>query len=121
LTLSNELADIAVVLARLDDTRKTLEADASNSPTDVEFLGALNDNLRKAGSLLQELEVLSNKLVVCSTRRKRIRWLLEKSKAAELQASLRDVRLRINELLVARNRLSLRQYQTLFQILTLPE
>ncbi|KAM6509572.1 hypothetical protein FALCPG4_017224 [Fusarium falciforme] len=101
--LSNEAADLKAVLARVDDVRKTTEATGLDTPDGVAALEDLETQLSKAESILADLDALAQKLLAEKMTLKRVKWCLKKSRASELQTRLKEVRLKINELLVAHN------------------
>ena len=101
--LSNEAADLKAVLARVDDVRKTTEATGLDTPDGVAALEDLEAQLSKAESILADLGALAQKLLGERMTLKRVKWCLKKSRASELQTRLKEVRLKINELLVAHN------------------
>ncbi|RSL63229.1 hypothetical protein CEP54_005292 [Fusarium duplospermum] len=101
--LSNEAADLGAVLARVDDVRKTTEAAGLNTPDGMTALVDLEAQLLKAKSILADLDALAQKLFGEKMTLKRVKWCLKKSRASELQTRLKEVRLKINELLVAHN------------------
>ncbi|KAL6366131.1 hypothetical protein LRP88_00227 [Fusarium phalaenopsidis] len=101
--LSNEAADLKAVLARVDDVRKTAEATGLDTPDGVAALDDLEAQLSKAESILADLDALAQKLLGEKMTLKRVKWCLRKSRASELQTRLKEVRLKINELLVAHN------------------
>ncbi|KAM0431447.1 hypothetical protein ACHAPT_005424 [Fusarium lateritium] len=101
--LSNEAADLGVVLARVDDARKTTMAAGLNTLDGTTALVNLEVQLLKAKSILSDLDELAKKLLGENMTLKRVKWCLKKSRASEIQTRLKEVRLRINELLAAHN------------------
>ncbi|KAF4467165.1 hypothetical protein FALBO_5948 [Fusarium albosuccineum] len=97
--LSNEVEDIKAVLARVEDTIKDSEASGLNSTIGAAILVDLETQLGKAKTILVTLDSLAQKLVAEAPTLKRVKWCLKKSRAAELQTDLKEVRTRINELL----------------------
>lgn len=99
--LSNETEDLKVVMDRIRDAGQTVQD--RNMKNDTDFTFALGAQLQKARDHLGELETLVDDLKRGNSIVERGKWLLKKSIAAEIQTQLRDVRLRINELLLAHN------------------
>ncbi|KAM0425341.1 hypothetical protein ACHAPT_009397 [Fusarium lateritium] len=106
--LSNEVEDIRAVLARVEDVTKASNASGHHSPTISATMIDLEAQLRKAKVTLSDLEILTNKLAAEKPTLKRIKWCLNQSRASELQSNLKEVRTKINDLLVAHNRQVLR-------------
>jgi hypothetical protein len=101
LALSNEMSDLKILMDRVRDAGQTVRG--SNTQLNTEFTFALDVQLQKATDYLGELEKLVDDLNRGKLIERRNKWLLKKSTAAKLQTQLRDVRLRINELLVVHN------------------
>lgn len=97
LALSNETADVSVVLGRVDEARANL----ARLERDKMFFVALDCHLTTARAVILRLEALISALQVRSGSIKRIKWCLRKNKASALKDDLRDVRQRINEILTA--------------------
>ncbi|KAI0424611.1 ankyrin repeat-containing domain protein [Xylaria sp. FL1042] len=89
LALSNELTEISVVFERINKSRQ------------VCFLDCLGRQLNDARTILTDLEALTAVLSPGKPANKGFRWLRQKKHAAKLKSRLKEVRERINELLVA--------------------
>lgn len=101
LALYNEVSDLNIVL---DHTRSVGETiDAKGAKYDAKFLEALDDHLYQARKLLTELEILVLSLKDLSSVKKKYKWLFRNTDASGLQHRLREVRARVNELLIAYN------------------
>ncbi len=103
LALSNEVAEIRVVLERVEDSRQAVES-AGGAQPDSAFLADLDGQLGTARAILAELETLAVALRAGNSPSERFRWLRKRKHVARLKGRLREVRGRINELLVARIR-----------------
>lgn len=99
LALSNETADISVVLGRVGEARKTL--DRLDTLQNATFLAALDGHIFTAKVILSRLDILATELRSQTGSIKRVKWCLRKNKANGLKDELRAVRQRINEILVA--------------------
>ncbi|KAJ3533108.1 hypothetical protein NM208_g8135 [Fusarium decemcellulare] len=95
--LSNEVEDIKAVLARIGGTIKDSEASGLNSTIGAAILVDLEAHLGKAKIILTNLDSLAQKLMAETPTLKRVKWCLKKSRAAELQTDLKEVRTRIND------------------------
>lgn len=102
--LSNEVEDLKAVLARVEDTAKASKASAQHTPSITATIIDLEAQLLKAKAILADLDTLTKKLAAEKPTLKRIKWCLKQSRASELQTDLKEVRTKINELLVAHNR-----------------
>ncbi|CAM1507507.1 Fc.00g071480.m01.CDS01 [Cosmosporella sp. VM-42] len=102
--LSNEVADISVVLARVEDMKNASKAAGLNVPNSAAILVDVEVQLRKAKTILIDLDALTKKLAAETPKLKRVKWCLKKSRASDLQSGLKEVRTKINELLVAHSR-----------------
>jgi len=101
LAISNEVADLTVVLSRIQEAEGDLKrADARHND---EFLRSLNDQLHKAQQFLAELGTFIQDLDRSTSSKKKRRWVLKGSRAATLQRDLRNTRQKINELLLTYN------------------
>jgi DNA repair exonuclease SbcCD ATPase subunit len=99
LALSNETADITVVLNRVADAKQTL--DRLDKQQNAAFIASINNHLSEAKAVLSRLEALSNTLLKQEGSIKRIKWCLRSAQAATLKDEIRAVRQRINEILAA--------------------
>lgn len=102
--LSNEVEDLKAVLARVEDTAEASKASGQHVPTIAATRTDLEAQLQKAKVILADLDTLTKKLTAEKPTLKRIKWCLKQSQASELQNGLKEVRTKINELLVAHNR-----------------
>jgi hypothetical protein len=96
LALTNELADLNVLLADLNNTSQAIERAPVQSQADREFLIALAAQLAKADSKLMQLDSLAS---ILSTRTsdgdakfQRSIWLKKKSLAIRIQQELAEIR-----------------------------
>jgi hypothetical protein len=101
LALSNETADISVVLNRVGDARQAL--DRLDTKQNAAFIAALDSHLAGAKTILGQLEALSNDLLSQKGSIKRIKWCLRKAEATGLKDEIRAIRQRINEVVTAHN------------------
>lgn len=101
LALSNETADISMVLSRVSEARKMLNR--LDAPQNTAFLEALDRHILTAKVILSRLDILVTELHRQSGSVKRIKWCLRKNKAFTLKDELRAVRQRINEILITYN------------------
>lgn len=99
LILANESADLEVVILQLQNGKESLEACARNTA----FTTSLDRQLQRARGYLEQLQTLTADLTTGSTTARRKKWILKKKNAAQLQSGVREVRISINDLLVARN------------------
>ncbi|KAI0403872.1 hypothetical protein F4802DRAFT_569705 [Xylaria palmicola] len=100
LALSNETAEISVILERVNESRQAVER-LGDSQQDTGFLDCLRGQLNDARTILADLEALTALLSPGKPANKRFRWLRQKKHAANLKDRLKEVRERINELLIA--------------------
>jgi Fungal N-terminal domain of STAND proteins len=101
LALYNEISDLNVVLDHVSDAQRTVKANGAKF--DTQFLEALDEHLYQARQLLSQLETLVRELKDLSSVKKKYKWLFKNSEATNLQHRIREVRSRINDLLVAYN------------------
>ncbi|KAL2682397.1 hypothetical protein Neosp_006848 [[Neocosmospora] mangrovei] len=102
--LSNEVEDLKAVLARVEDTAKASKTSGQHVPGLPATVADLEAQLQKAKVTLSDLDTLTKKLAAERPTMKKIKWCLKQSKASELQGDLKEIRTKINELLVAHNR-----------------
>jgi ankyrin repeat protein len=102
--LSNEVEDLKAVLARIEDTKNASKVNGQHVPTVAATMVDLEKQLRKAKVTLADLDTLTKKLAAEKPTLKRIKWCLKESRASELRTDLKEMRTKINELLVAHNR-----------------
>lgn len=102
LALSNETAEISVVLERVNESRQVVES-VGDAQHDAAFLAALDSQLNSARDILTELESLAVLLSPGKPANQGFRRLRQKKHATKLRSRLKEVRERINELLVAHN------------------
>ncbi|KAN0112343.1 hypothetical protein V8E51_005294 [Hyaloscypha variabilis] len=104
LALSNEIADITLVLDRVYDARLTLVTRRRHdSNSSSKYLTILDSHLATARIILGKLEQLSTGLHERKRLGKSIRWCLIKPQAEELKHELKNIRARIREVLIAYN------------------
>ncbi|RTE76990.1 hypothetical protein BHE90_008552 [Fusarium euwallaceae] len=101
--LSNEVEDLKAVLARVEDTTNASKTSRQHVPVITATTADLEAQLQKAKAVLADLDILTNNLAAEKPTLKRIKWCLKQSRASELQSELKEVRTKINELLVAHN------------------
>jgi hypothetical protein len=101
MALSNEVADISVVLDRTSDVSLSLQG--LTPERNAAFTTSLSRHLDSAAAILGKLDALVKSLQKGGTSINRVKWLLKKSDAVEIKSQLREVRLSINDLLVAYN------------------
>ncbi|RSL93854.1 hypothetical protein CEP52_012984 [Fusarium oligoseptatum] len=101
--LSNEVEDLKAVLARVEDTTNASKTSRQHAPVITATTADLEAQLQKAKAVLADLDILTNNLAAEKPTLKRIKWCLKQSRASELQSELKEVRTKINELLVAHN------------------
>ncbi|RSL89936.1 hypothetical protein CEP51_000961 [Fusarium floridanum] len=101
--LSNEVEDLKAVLARVEDTTNASKTSGQHVPVITATTADLEAQLQKAKAVLADLDILTNNLAAEKPTLKRIKWCLKQSRASELQSELKEVRTKINELLVAHN------------------
>jgi len=104
LALSNEVADISLVLDRVYNARQAPDGVSPlSSNRNTTYLAALDNQLEKARALLVELEALSTNLTKEKGLKTRITWILNQSNAEALKNQLIAARTKINEILLAYN------------------
>jgi hypothetical protein len=101
IALYNEITDLNVVLDHTRSAQETVQA--KGAKYDAAFLEAMNDNLRQCEKVMVELDTLVVELRSMGNLKMKYKWLRKNSVASEMQTQLRDIRVRINELLVAYN------------------
>ncbi|KAK4176608.1 ankyrin repeat-containing domain protein [Triangularia setosa] len=101
LALSNEVSDLILVLDRINEARETLQTLARRESTP--YVSVLGAQLDTAQEVLSKLESLSTALSGHKRSMQRIKWCLRQNKAAALKNEVREVRLRINEIMTAHN------------------
>ncbi|KAK3386478.1 hypothetical protein B0H63DRAFT_540372 [Podospora didyma] len=102
LALANEIADLTVVLDRASGARDTLGR--LDPAENAGFVTALSALLDKAKDILSRLEMLSKDLLRQKwSSVKRVKWSLTQSKATSLKNEVREVRIKMNEILIAHN------------------
>jgi hypothetical protein len=99
--LHNEISDLNVVLDHMSHTWQTIRANTSGTKYDRNFLAAFEDNLTQAEHLLQKTESFVLELKSLSSLKMKYKWLRKNSVAEELKDQLREVRVRLGELLAA--------------------
>ncbi|KAI1423227.1 hypothetical protein F5Y12DRAFT_553733 [Xylaria sp. FL1777] len=102
LDLSNQITEISLVLERVKESRQAVET-LGDAQHDAGFLACLGGELDKAGGILIELESLAARLSPGKPANQGFRWLRQKKHAVKLNNRLKEVRQRINDLLVAHN------------------
>jgi hypothetical protein len=101
LALSNETADLTIVLNQVGRAKKTLERlDPHENAAVVTALGA---RLGRAKEILENLDTFATDLLRQKRSTQRIQWCLKKGKATTLKDDVREVRMKLNELLTAHN------------------
>ncbi|KAK3371177.1 hypothetical protein B0T24DRAFT_306629 [Lasiosphaeria ovina] len=101
LALSNEIADLTLVLdqtQRAQDRLGQLSSDDSTAGAAI-----LKSQLDKAHNVLSKLDKLSADLLKRKRSLQRVKWVLHESKATTLKDEMREVRRRIHEILTANN------------------
>lgn len=98
LALSNEAADLTIVLDRLRDA--SLVARQVDAQRDAEVVSALDEQFRLARDALAELDALVSALRRRRGLTRRNEWILKKSAAARLQQRIRAVRSKINDIVL---------------------
>ncbi|KAK4182753.1 ankyrin repeat-containing domain protein [Podospora australis] len=116
--LSNEIQDLRVVLTLVRDTLKASDAIDTDPNQNSAVIAALRAQLQAANAILGDLNLITEKLAAEKPTMRRIKWCLTKSRASELQGRLRDVRMKINELLLAHIRRLYLNWSTGTQVLT---
>ncbi|KAK4200931.1 ankyrin repeat-containing domain protein [Triangularia verruculosa] len=101
LALSNEVSDLILVLDRINEAQETLQMLARQESTG--YVSALGTQLDKVREVLSRLEALAASLSKQKRSMQRIKWCLRQNKAAVLKSEVREVRLRINEIMMAHN------------------
>ena len=96
LALTNELADLNILLADLNNTSQAIERAPIRSQADGDFLIALAVQLGKAESKLTQLHSLASTFSTRATdgsiKFQRYKWLRNKSSAIKVQRELAEVR-----------------------------
>jgi hypothetical protein len=96
LALTNELADLNVLLADLNNTSHAIERAPVRSQADRDFLIALAAHLAKADLKLSQLHTLactfSTRTADGNLKFQRYKWLKNKSSAIKVQRELAEVR-----------------------------
>ncbi|KAJ4308012.1 hypothetical protein N0V84_012352 [Fusarium piperis] len=77
--LSNEVEDLKVVLARIEETAKASKASGQHVPVIAATMIDLEAQLRKAKDTLVNLDTLTKKLAAEKPTLKRIKWCLKQS------------------------------------------
>ncbi|KAI1110949.1 hypothetical protein F5Y14DRAFT_336798 [Nemania sp. NC0429] len=95
-------AKISLILERAKESRQAVET-LSDGQHDAGFQACLGGELDKAGVILTELESLAARLSPREPASQRFRLLRQKKHAVKLNNRLKEVRQRINDLLVAYN------------------
>jgi len=104
LALANEISDLTVVLDHMNCAWKRIrDISDPNDASDVGFLGAFNGALLQAELHLQELERVIIETGSLGNLKRKYKWLRNSAVAKDMQAKLRDVRLRLTELLITYN------------------
>lgn len=101
--LKNEVTDIGGVLTHVEDTIKGTEA-SGTTPTSIRLLVDLEKQLEIARIILNDLNIVAQKLVVKTRQRGRFGWHRKRPHIIDLQRKLKEVRRKIIELLVTHNR-----------------
>jgi hypothetical protein len=96
LALTNELADLNVLLADVNNTSQAIERAPVRSQADSDFLNALSAQLAKAESKIEQLHALAYSLSTRTndgdTKFQRYIWLKKKSSAIRIQQELAEIR-----------------------------
>lgn len=103
LALSNEIADLSITLDRVLGARDMIQQ--LDSVADQSFATQLEAQVEKARYVVTELDTLCQTLSEKKRSSQRVAWLLHQGKAAVMKEQVREVRLRINDMLVAHNML----------------
>ncbi|KAK0708868.1 hypothetical protein B0T21DRAFT_83037 [Apiosordaria backusii] len=101
LALSNEVSDLTLVLDRVNGACESLENLAVRESTP--YVSALGAQLGKAQEVFAKLETLSIALSKQKRSMQRIKWCLRQNKVTALKSEVREVRLKINEIMTAHN------------------
>lgn len=100
----NEVSDLNVVLDHMSHAWATVrDGPDGESKYQQQFLEAFNAGLEQAEALLEQLEKMVVELKGLGSLKRKYQWLKKNTVAAELQGRLRDVRMRLTELLITFN------------------
>ena len=100
LALHNEVEDLRVVINQISIAGTAVEA---VSQQDATFTKALREQIDKAGVYLESLELLLDDISKIKKYKKRYRWVRQEGKVELRKGQFRNVRERIQALLVAHN------------------
>ena len=99
--LSNEVVDLGVILNTIIETRDQM---GSTSATSSEtFISAIDTQLEHGRTILNKMTALVDELTEKNPTLKRVQFAMKKNQAAKLKDSLREVRMKLHDILVAHN------------------
>jgi len=101
--IHNEISDLNVVLDHMTNAWMNVHAKADDSKYDAHFLKALHSELDQAERLLGQIDQMVQELRAMSSLRMKFKWLSRNSRVTVTQGMLKDVRMRISELMLAYN------------------
>ena len=105
IALHNEISDLTVVLDHCRMAVRNIQAtDIQAGRTGTPDVPAdLGQQLRKVETILSQLEGFLDELMAIPGLRKRFQWVKRSSFASTKKDEIRDVRMRINDMLAAHN------------------
>jgi hypothetical protein len=101
MAIHNEITDLTIFLDHLRSAGRNVEANTTLQ--DESLVKALNEELATAHVILTELETMLNQLLEMRKFKKGLKWIRQNPVMEKKKASLRNVKLRIHDLLWAHN------------------
>ncbi len=101
--INNEVSDLNVVLDHMSHAWHGIQKNPGVNKYDAHFSEAFNAQLEQAEDILGQVDQLIRELRAMSSFKMKLKWLSRNSRVAEQKNKLKDVRLRLSELLLAYN------------------
>lgn len=101
LALSNEVSDVRVILDHL--AKVCQDPDASSTLHTRDLPSAIQTHVQKTACYLRELDVIVKELEILPGTKQKLKLVFKKMQVGKLETSLRDVRMKLNHLLLIHN------------------
>jgi len=101
--LHNEVSDLNVVLDHMTHAWTSIHAKSRDNKQDRHFLKAFHLQLDQAEDVLHQINREVQALRAMNSFKMKFKWLSRNSRVAGMQSRLKDVRMRLSELMLAYN------------------